>query len=223
MRTHGMGLLAEMMDFEPGNEETVRAWFDEVHFGEHLSVPGLCGAARYEAIKGAPKFLNLYEAEDAHVFYSKAFREIVELPSERDGEMEKIMTAKVRLICTQFYPGLPPNPPACPTVEVAGLPPTVQFGRIFVPPEWKTDFNAWYSQERTPLVEKVPGVRRVRRYMPIEGDEVMVVLYELDDEAVIERAEWKEIMSTPWTNKVRGYYRQAEGSPGVYQRRGFAF
>ncbi len=223
MRTHGMGLLIEMMDFEPGNEEAVRAWIDEVHFGERLSVPGMCGAARYEAIKGGPKFLNLYEAEDVHVFYSEAFRAIAGEPADRGAGMEKIMTAKVRLICAQVYPGLPPNLPACPTVDIAGLSPVVQLGRIFVPPAEKLDFNSWYSQERAPLAGKIPGVRRIRRYSPVEGDAVMVVLDEFEDEGVVGREEWKEMGASEWTDRVRGYYTQAEGSPGVYRRRGFSF
>ena len=222
MRTHGMGLLVEMMDFNSGDEDAVRAWIDEGHLRRRMSVPGVCGAATYEAIKGAPRFLNLYEAENVQTFYGKEFQEMLASPTERDVEMKKAITGEVRLVCSQIYPGLPPSAPACPTVEVAGLPPVIQFGRIFVPPEKIGDFNGWYAQDRAPSVEKVPGVRRVRRYVPVEGDQVMIVLYELEDESVFEQEAWKEMNASSWTKKVRGYYRQAEGSPGVYRRRGYS-
>ena len=223
MRTHGMGLFAEMMDFDPPNDEVARARFDKDYFLKRLAVPGICGAASYEAIKGTPRFLHLYEADDVHAFYSEAFKEAVAPSEDEDEGIEKAKTAGVRLVCAQIYPALPINTPACPTVDLAGLAPVVQFGRIFVPPEKRADFNGWYAQERAPLVENVPGIRRIRRYAPVEGDEVMVVLYEMEDESVTQTAEWKEMMSTDWTARVRGYYRQAEGSPGVYRRCGIAY
>ena len=84
------------------------------------------------------------------------------------------------------------------------------------------DFNGWYAQDRGPLCEQVPGVRRIRRYAPVEGDSVMIVLYEMDDESVRETPEWKEMNASEWTARVRSYYKQASGSPGVYRRRGDA-
>ncbi len=222
MRSHGMGLLVEMMDFSPGDEDAARAWIDEDHLERRMSAPGICGAAAYEAIKGAPRFLNLYEAESVQDFYREEFQGIYAAPSERDGAMKKSVVGEVRLVCAKIYPGLPPSTPSCPTVEVAGLPPIIQFGRIFVPPEKIGDFNGWYTQDRAPTVEKVPGVRRIRRYVPVEGDSVMIVLYELENESVFEHEAWKEMSASAWTKKVRGYYRQAEGSPGRYRRRGYA-
>ncbi len=222
MRSHGMGLLVEMMDFHPGNEGAVRAWFDEDHLGRRLSVPGICGGATYEAIKGTPRFLNLYEAESVQDFYGEEFQEIIASPSERDSEMKQAIAREVHLVCAQIYPGLPPSPPACPTVEVSGLSPVIQIGRIFVPPDKTRDFNGWYAQDRAPRVEKIPGVRRIRRYVPVEGEQVMVVLYELEDESAFEHEAWKEMAATSWTDRVRGYYRQADGSPGRYRRRGYA-
>lgn len=222
MRSHGMGLLVEMIDVAPDEEEEARAWLDKDHLGRRLSATGICGAAAYEAIKGSPKLLNLYEAESVHDFYSFEFQEIQSTPSKRDREMSRHITNTVRLVCGQVYPGMPPSGPACPTVEIAGLAPVIQIGRIFVPPEEMSDFNGWYAQDRAPLAEKVPGVRRIRRYVPVEGDSVMVVLYEVEDESVFDQREWKEMGATPWTNKVRGYYQQAEGSPGRYRRRGYA-
>jgi len=223
MRAHGMGLLAEMMDFDFANEDVVRSWFDKGYFEKRLAVPGICGAASYEAIKGTPKFLHIYEADDVHVFYSEAFKEAVASPNDEDAGIASAKIAGVRLVCAQVYPGLPIKSPACPTVDVAGLAPVVQFGRIFVPLDKKADFNGWYARERVPLVEKVLGIRRIRRYNPVEGDDVMVVLYEMEDASVLETAEWKEIMATSWSAGVRSYYRQAEGSPGVYRRCGTAY
>lgn len=222
MRSHGMGLLVEMMDFNPGDEDTARAWIDEDLMTKRLKAPGICGGAAYEAIQGNPSFLNLYEANSVQDFYGEEFQNFLVIPSNHDGLMRKSIVREIRLVCSQIYPGLPPSSPSCPTVEVAGLTSVIQIGRIFVPPEKIADFNGWYAQDRAPSVEKLPGVRRIRRYVPVEGEPVMVVLYEVEDEFVFEHEGWKRMAASSWSQKVRGYYRQAEGSPGRYRRRGYA-
>ncbi len=222
MRGHGMGLCIEMADYAPGCEEEVRAWLDGDHVARMLEAPGMRGAACYEAVRGEPRFLNLYEAESVHVFYGEPFLSLAAASRERNREMEAKRTASVRLLCAQVYPALAPEPPFLPTAEAAGLAPAVQLGRIFVPPENVPDFHAWYAQERAPDIEKVPGVRRIRRFLPVEGDPLMIVLYEMEDESVPGGPAWKEATATPWSGRVRSYYRQEPGSPGVYRRRGLA-
>ena len=73
MRTHGMGLLAELFDFGEGAEEEARAWLDGTRLARMLEVPGARGGAGYEAVDGAPRFLNLVEADSVHVFYGAEF------------------------------------------------------------------------------------------------------------------------------------------------------
>ncbi len=219
MRTHGMGLLAELFDFADGEEHEVRAWLDEVRTSRMLDVAGVSGGAGYEAIDGAPRFLNLLEARSVHVFYGAEFASLMNSEEMRFPTPPK---TRIRLVCAQVYPGLPAPPPDFPTVDAAGLAPFVQFGRIHVPEEMLADFNGWYAQDRAPLCEKVPGVRRMRRYSPMEGERLMVVLYELEDASGRETPEWKQMNASEWTTRVRGYYRQATGSPGFYRRRGYA-
>ena len=219
VRRHGMGLLIHLQDVEPGGEDAARAAMEE-YIGRRMEVPGVWGVASYEAIKGSPRFLTLLEAESVHVFYSEPFLALAAGPGGHEAEAARRRTAEVRLVCAQLYPGLPAPSPACPTVDVAGLAPVVQVGRIHVPPDKLEDFNGWYAQDRAPRMERLPGMRRFRRYAPVEGEPVMVVFYEMENEAVQEQAGWKEASSTPWSGRVRGYYRQAPGSPGVYRRLG---
>lgn len=219
MRTHGMGLLAELFDFGEGAEEEARAWLDGTRLARMLEVPGARGGAGYEAVDGAPRFLNLVEADSVHVFYGAEFAALEDSAGARPPRPPK---ERVRLVCAQIYPGLPAAPPDFPTVDAAGLAPVVQFGRIRAPEERLADFNGWYARDRVPLCGEVPGVRRVRRYVPVEGERLMVVLYEMEEEAVRETPGWRRMNASEWTARVRGYYRQAPGSPGLYRRRGYA-
>jgi len=219
VRTHGMGLLAELFDFAEGEEAEASAWLNEVRLSRMLEVPGVSGGASYEVIDGAPRFLNLVEAENVHVYYGEEFASLMD-----SAEMGSSVapTIHIRLVSAQVYPGLPGRPPDFPSVEAAGLGPVIQFGRINVPQDRLADFNGWYSRDRGPLCEKVPGVRRMRRYSPVEGERLMIVLYEMEDESVRETPEWKHMNASEWTSRVRSYYRQEPGSPGVYRRMGYA-
>jgi len=214
-----MGLFAELFDFAEGEEAEASAWLDEVRLSAMLEVPGVSGGASYEVIDGAPRFLNLVEAENVHVFYGEEFASLMD--SAEIGS-PVATTTRIRLVSAQVYPGLPGRPPDFPSVEAAGLAPVIQFGRINVPQDRLADFNGWYSRDRGPLCEKVPGVRRMRRYSPVEGERLMIVLYEMEDESVRETPEWKHMNASEWTARVRSYYRQEPGSPGVYRRKGYA-
>ena len=154
MRTHGMGLLAELFDFAQGEEEQGRAWMDEVRLSGMLEVSSVSGGASYEVTDGAPRFLNLVEAENVHVFYGEEFASLMD-SAEMRFPVEP--TTHIRLVCAQVYPGLPARPPDFPSVDAAGLAPVVQFGRINVPQERLDDFNGWYSRDRGPLCEKSAG------------------------------------------------------------------
>ena len=221
MRRHGMGFLIHLQDVVPGHEDAARAGMEE-HIARRMEVPGVWGAACYEAIKGAPRFLTLIEAESVHVFYSEPFQALAAEPGPLEAEAKERQTAEVRLVCAQLYPGLPATTPSCPTVEVTGLAPVVQLGRIYVPADKLADFNGWYAQDRAPRMERLPGMRRFRRYAVVEGEPVMVVFYEMDNQSVQEQDGWKEAGASPWSARVRSYYRQAPGSPGVYRRLGQA-
>ena len=214
-----MGLLAEMFDFAEGGEVEARAWLDEVRLSRMLEASGVNGGASYEVIDGAPRYLNLLEAENVHVFYGEEFASLMDADDMRFPVAPK---AHIRLVCAQVYPGLPARQPDFPSVDAAGLGPVIQFGRINVPEENLGDFNGWYSCDRGPLCEKVPGVRRMRRYNTVEGPRLMIVLYEMENESVRETPEWKHMNASEWTARVRSYYQQEPGSPGVYKRRGYA-
>ena len=63
-KTRGTGLLMVWSDIDPEFEAEFNSWYDKQHVPRLLEVPGFLSAGRYTAVKGAPKYLALYELED---------------------------------------------------------------------------------------------------------------------------------------------------------------
>src|ERR1700716_3866720 len=83
-KTRGTGLLMVWVDIAPQYEAEYHRWYDEEHIAHLLAVPGFLSAGRYEALKGSPKYLALYELEHPDVLRSPAFLEGVRFrPSTR--------------------------------------------------------------------------------------------------------------------------------------------
>src|SRR5262245_23907955 len=72
-KTRGTGLLMVWADIDPQYAAEYHRWYDEEHIAELLAVPGFLSAGRYEALKGAPKYLALYELESPEALRSRAF------------------------------------------------------------------------------------------------------------------------------------------------------
>ncbi|HEX7215077.1 MAG TPA: hypothetical protein VF578_12765, partial [Methylomirabilota bacterium] len=72
-KTRGTGLLMLWTDVDPQYEAEFNRWYDEEHLDRLLKVPGFLGASRYEALRGGPKYLAMYELEDVSVLRTAAF------------------------------------------------------------------------------------------------------------------------------------------------------
>ncbi len=72
-KTRGTGLLMLWTDVDPQHEAEFNRWYDEEHLDRLLKVPGFLGASRYEALRGGPRYLAMYELEEASVLRIAAF------------------------------------------------------------------------------------------------------------------------------------------------------
>jgi heme-degrading monooxygenase HmoA len=60
-------LLIVQMDMAEEKEEEFNKWYNEKHIPEILRVKGFVSGKRYKAAKGSPKYLAVYEFENAEV------------------------------------------------------------------------------------------------------------------------------------------------------------
>ena len=210
----GTGLLMVWADVPADREAEFNRWYNEEHVAERLAVPGFLSAARYEADKGGPKHLAVYELDSVAVLDSPAYRRIQANPTpwtKRCGP-DVIGTTYIRNVYTMIHPAA-----VTPAVAASGMAPALQIGRMDVPAEVDTEFNAWYNTVYVPNYEKVPGVIRGRRYRAVAGTPTYLTFYEFTHPAVSESAAWlAQRDAVPVSAVMRGHMRHAPGSPGVY-------
>ena len=210
----GTALLMVWADVPADKEPDFNRWYNEEHVAERLAVPGFLSAARYEAVKGAPKHLACYELENAAVLESPAYKKVQANPTEwtRRCSPDVIGTTFIRNVYTIIHPKA-----VTPAVAGAGMAPALQIGRMDVPPEVDGEFNDWYNTIYVPNYEKVPGVIRGRRYRAVTGTPTYLTLYEFENPLVSESTEWlAQRDASPVTARIRPHMRHAPGSPGVY-------
>lgn len=65
------------------------------------------------------------------------------------------------------------------------------------------EFNEWYEKEHIPELLKVPGVLRAERYLSTNGSPKYFTIYEHEDEHVQEKEEYKKVLNTEWTKRIR--------------------
>lgn len=64
------------MDIAAHMEEEFNAWYNTVYLPGYLSVPGVIRARRYVVIDSQPKYLTVYEFDNAQVPESEAWRKV---------------------------------------------------------------------------------------------------------------------------------------------------
>ena len=210
----GTGLMMVWADMPAEIEEDFNRWYNEEHFAELLSVPGVLSAARYEATMSGPKHLAVYELESPAVVDSEAF---TSRPVTEWGQR-----CSPRLHGTNFIQNVYQMiHPTSLNDEIAnsGMAPALQIGRMAIAAENEEDWNRWYSGVYVPNYEKVPGVIRGRRWKIYKGEPDYGVVYEFEHEKVSESAEWlaqREIH--PDNQRMRDLMTHAPGSPGIWKK-----
>jgi hypothetical protein len=214
MAKKGTGLLMVWTDIPTDQEQEFNRWYNEEHLKERLAVPGFLSGARYEAVKGGPKHLAVYELESPAVLESPAYKKVQANPTPwtKRCSPEVIGTTFIRNVYRMIHPKV-----LVPSVAESGMAPSLQIGRMDVPREVDAEFNDWYNTIYVPNYEKVPGVIRGRRYRAVTGTPTYLTLYEFEHPKVSESAAWlAQRDASPVTQKIRPHMRHAQGSPGIY-------
>jgi len=150
----GTGLLMVWADVPADKETEFNRWYNEEHLAERLAVPGFLAGARYEAVKGGPKHLAVYELESPAVLDSAAYKRVQQNPTPwtKRCSPEAIGTTYIRNVYTLIHPRA-----LTPAAAASGMAPALQLGRMDVPAEVDREFNEWYNTIYVPNYEKVPG------------------------------------------------------------------
>ena len=210
----GRGLLMVWADVPSDKEKEFNRWYNEEHLAERLSVPGFLSAARYEAVKGGPKHLAVYELDSPAVLDSEAYKRVQAQPTEwtKRAGPGTVATTFIRNVYEVIHPSA-----VAPKIAQSGMAPALQIGRMDVPADVDAEWNAWYNTVYVPNYEKVPGVIRGRRYRAVSGAPTYLTMYEFEHPKVSETDAWHtQRDAAPVNERMRGHMRHAPGSPGVY-------
>ncbi len=212
----GSALLIVFVDVDTEHDAEFNIWYNEEHLAERLSAPGFLDGARYEAVKGGPRYLAVYELESAETLQSDEYLRQSQNPTEWTDRMSPNVIGRnmVRNVYTQVYPA-----ESDPDVRGRGMAPALQIGRMDVPKELEAKYNDYYDNVRTPANLEIPGCLFVRRYHAVEGGPKYLTMYEFEHEKVPETLAWEKQRGQDTMNQyIGGSYGHAHGSPGVYRR-----
>jgi hypothetical protein len=216
-KTRGTGLLMLWTDVDPEYEAEFNRWYDEEHVKHLLQIPGFLNGGRYAAVRGGPKYLAMYELEDANVLRTAAFLDAVRYtPSAWRQKVSGGHVGRNYILngYRQIFPAR-----SNPIENRMEMPRCLQMGRMDIPAHLEEEFNAWYNTDYIPGYLAVPGCLRVRRFTVVDGQPKYLTVYELEHEGIPDTPAWQaNRMGSPWTKRIRPFLQLDEGSPGIFKR-----
>ena len=82
VKKKGAALLVVLTDVGPEHDAEFNSWYNEEHLPERLSAPGFLDAARYEALRGSPRYLAIYELESVDALHTEEYMRMSNNPTE---------------------------------------------------------------------------------------------------------------------------------------------
>ena len=216
-KNKGTAVSLVYADIDPELDAEFNNWYNQEHIPELLSMPGYLSAARYEAVKGGPRYLAVYELESPEALETaerKAARAKESEWTKRIGP-HRAGRNYVHNVYTQRYPG-----ESDAYVLGRGMAPALQIGRMDVPLGIEDKYNYYYDNIRLPQNTAVPGCIYARRFNCVVGPgPKYLTMYEFEHENVPNTVAWNEWRKTDTMHEyIGGDYDHAPGSPGVYRR-----
>lgn len=99
MSLAGMGAVAIWHDLVPEAKREFYEWHNREHMPERVGIPGFRRGRRYIALRGAPEFFNLYEADSAEVLGGQDYLNRLNAPTEWTRRVVPSFRNVARSIC----------------------------------------------------------------------------------------------------------------------------
>jgi hypothetical protein len=93
------GMLVVWTNVAPAGEADFDAWYTREHVADRVGVPGFRNGARYEAVRGDPRFLAVYETDTVAVLSSAVYRERLDHPTPWTQRVMPNFRDTVRATC----------------------------------------------------------------------------------------------------------------------------
>ena len=201
---------------EPGSvpDEEFNDWLDNEHVPLRVAVPGFRSWSRWVAVDGERQtYAGIYDLASPGVLTSAPYTDLAQTRTER----EEANLARIGLLDRRTYELLEPVYPPKDGDEYDPLKPGpyASIVEVDVKPEGEEEFNRWYDEEHIPMVTKVPGWLRSRRFVLLQSGAIgaeatdakplkYLAIHEWEIPPQYESAEMKAAMATEWSKKVMG-------------------
>ncbi|KAH0578343.1 hypothetical protein J132_08688 [Termitomyces sp. J132] len=194
-------------------EEEFNEWYDKEHVPARLVLSDFSTAARYKAADGkSPSWLAIYDVTTPEVLQSDAYKTL----SVNASANEKFIISRLAVLHRGVYR-------LCLTIENPSPGSALLPGKVVVvvgilpkTPEQEEEIDRWYSVEHLPLLSKVPGLIRARRYKLLNDVELagkadptsptiafpLLTLYDWESASFADEPAYKEAISTSWSSKL---------------------
>jgi hypothetical protein len=217
----GDGLLLVMTDIPAEIEDEFNRWYNDEHMRDLLAFPGVLSARRYRILEGQPTYLAMYDLKDPGVVETPDYQ-YVSGWSPRANPLSISMSKRYFNTVRGVYQLLLtlPSPEPEDVTDARAL----MLRGLSVESGHEKDLDDWYDAEHLPNLSRVKGVLRARRYKlnheasNLKGNPPhYMAVYELEQRAVLDTKEWQLAVETPWTNRVRPFFRDPS-LRNVYER-----
>jgi hypothetical protein len=193
------GILLVAFDYSRTQADEFHDWYDLEHIPERQRVPGFGACERWISMANPKQAVASYELDSLNVLKSAPYRAIAyENLSVWSKRMAKIAQRMMRHDGEQILPGDLAGP-----AGAGGL----LVNAMNVDPAYEQEFNEWYDNEHIPSLAAVPGTLCARRFRDVKGTHRYLALYHLKSPDVPLTAAWKKAADTPWTERLRPYFR----------------
>jgi len=198
--TDSTGLLAVWMDLPQPLEDDFNRWYNEEHLVDRMAFPGFQRVRRYVSVNGAPKYVALYDVTD-EAMTSEPYMHARKNPTPWTQKVTAACTTNIRNEYKLVKSiGDSPSTPA----------PYLLMVCLETGDEHDAELNRWYDEEHLAALQSVSGCHSAKRYRGTDiaaGFPKNLAIYELDAPEVRTSAAWKAAADTPWTLKMRTYFR----------------
>ncbi|WP_051791534.1 hypothetical protein [Amycolatopsis jejuensis] len=183
-------LLFVLAEPGPVPEEEFHDWYDTEHGPARLGVPGIRTGYRYHALDGQkPSWLAWYELDSAAL--DSPEYEIIRHRSPREQDIVDRLTTLDRRVYELLDDRgtAPPEPAVVVAVQLSTSDPD--------------GLDAWYRTEHLPLLHRMDGWYRTRRYRRTSGaGPDFLAFHEISDVRLFDADEYRHATSTPARTQV---------------------
>ncbi|TKA31767.1 hypothetical protein B0A50_01845 [Salinomyces thailandicus] len=201
---NGPGYLA--VAIQPGPQTDPKAfheWYNEEHGPLRLRLPYITTGDRYQATDGQnPEWSAVYDVSELAELEKRLYTRLREERSAREkAVMSTFESLDRKIYRTIASRGSVGDAPAPITVAVS----------IRVNEADLDDFGKWYDEEHTPMLSKIPGWLRTRRFemvvgglkgMPPSGQIECLAVHDFAAQNGLNGPEHQAAQSTPWRTSV---------------------